>query len=129
MAAVEGVRPERRSRTPTTTGTDRGRRRVRSGWDDERRPGARRHRAQTAQAVANLDAVLDAAGLSPADLAELAICLTDPADVEPFVGAAAGGLPSPPAATTMLIVNGLASPELRVEIEAIAAGCVTGMLD
>jgi len=78
--------------------------------------------AQTAQAVANLNAVLDAAGLTPADLAKLTIYLTDPADVEPFMGAAAGGLPSPPPATTMLIVNGLASPELRVEIEAIAAG-------
>jgi enamine deaminase RidA (YjgF/YER057c/UK114 family) len=29
----------------------------------------------------------------------------------------------------MLIVNGLASPDLRVEIEAIAAGRATGMLD
>jgi 2-iminobutanoate/2-iminopropanoate deaminase len=69
-----------------------------------------------------LDAVLDAAGLTPADLAKLTIYLTDPADVEAFMGAAAGGLPSPPPAITMLIVNGLASPELRVEIEAIAAG-------
>lgn len=85
--------------------------------------------AQTSQAVANLNAVLAAAGLTPADLAKLTIYLTDPADVEAFMGAAAGCLPSPPPATTMLIVNGLASPELRVEIEAIAAGRATGMLD
>ena len=46
--------------------------------------------AQTAQAVANLNAVIDAAGLTPADLAKLTISLTDPADVEPFMVAAAG---------------------------------------
>ncbi len=77
--------------------------------------------AQTVQAVTNLNAVLDAAGLTPADLAKLTIYLTDPADVEPFLGAAAGSLPDPPPATTMLIVSSLASPELRVEIEAVAA--------
>ena len=37
------------------------------------------------------------------------------------MGAAAGTLPTPPPATTMLIVSGLASPDLRVEIEAVAA--------
>jgi len=77
--------------------------------------------AQAAQAVANLNAVLDEAGLSPADLAKLTIYLTDPADVEPFMGAAGASLPQPPPATTLLVVNGLASPELRVEIEAVAA--------
>lgn len=77
--------------------------------------------AQARQAVANLNAVLDEAGLSPADLAKMTIYLTDPSDVEPFVGAMAASLPQPPPATTMLIVSGLASPALRVEIEAIAA--------
>jgi 2-iminobutanoate/2-iminopropanoate deaminase len=77
--------------------------------------------AQAAQAVANLNAVLEEAGLTSADLAKLTIYLTDPADVEPFMGAVGGTLPDPPPATTLLIVNGLASPELRVEIEAVAA--------
>jgi len=77
--------------------------------------------AQASQAVANLNAVLDEAGLAPSDLVKLTIYLTDPADVEAFVGAVAGSLPQPPPATTMLIVNGLASPELLVEIEAVAA--------
>lgn len=77
---------------------------------------------QAAQAVANLNAVLDEAGLTPADLVKLTIYLVDPADVEPFMGAAAGALPDPPPATTMLIVSGLGSPALRVEIEAVAAG-------
>jgi 2-iminobutanoate/2-iminopropanoate deaminase len=77
--------------------------------------------AQAAQAVTNLNAVLDEAGLTPADLVKLMIYLTDPADVEPFMGAVGGSLPDPPPATTMLIVRGLASPALRVEIEAVAA--------
>ena len=82
---------------------------------------AARLEAQAAQAVANLNAVLDEAGLTPADLAKLTIYLTDPADVEPFMGAAGASLPQPPPATTLLIVAGLGSPELRVEIEAVAA--------
>ena len=77
--------------------------------------------AQARQAVANLNAVLDEAGLAPSDLVKLTIYLTDPADVEAFVGAVAASLPQPPPATTMLIVNGLASPQLLVEIEAVAA--------
>jgi 2-iminobutanoate/2-iminopropanoate deaminase len=78
--------------------------------------------AQAAQAVANLHAVLGEAGLTPADLVKVTIYLTDPADVEPFMQAAAGALPENPPATTMLLVSGLASPELLVEIEAVAAG-------
>ena len=77
--------------------------------------------AQAAQAVANLNAVLDEAGLTAADLTKLTIYLTDPADVEPFMLAMGGSLPEPPPATTMLVVRGLASPALRVEIEAVAA--------
>jgi enamine deaminase RidA (YjgF/YER057c/UK114 family) len=76
--------------------------------------------AQAVQAVANLNAVLDSAGLTPDDLVKLTIYLTDPADVEKFVGATAGTLTAVPPATTMLIV-GLPSPDLRVEIEAVAA--------
>ena len=76
--------------------------------------------AQAAQAVANLNAVLDEAGLTPADLAKLTIYLTDPADVEPFMGAAGASRPQPPPATTLPIVNGLGAPELRVEIAAVA---------
>lgn len=78
--------------------------------------------AQGAQAVANLTAVLAEAGLTMADVLKLTIYLTDPADIEPFMGAAAGTFPSPPPAATMLLVGGLASPDLRVEIEAVAAG-------
>ena len=78
--------------------------------------------AQAGQAVANLNAVLGEAGLSPADITKLTIYLTDPSDIEPFMGAAGASLPQPPPATTLLVVAGLGAPELRVEIEAVAAG-------
>ena len=38
------------------------------------------------------------------------------------MGAAGASLPQSPPATTLLVVAGLGSPELRVEIEAVAAG-------
>jgi len=77
--------------------------------------------AQATQAVANLNAVLTEAGMTAADLTKLTIYLTDPADVGPFTQALGGSLPQTPPATTMLIVQGLADPSLRVEIEGIAA--------
>ncbi len=77
--------------------------------------------AQAVQAVANLHAVLAEAGMTPSDLVKLTIYLTDPEDVGPFMAAAGGSLPQPPPATTLLLVAGLAAPELKVEIEAVAA--------
>ncbi|HYO17851.1 MAG TPA: RidA family protein [Dermatophilaceae bacterium] len=76
---------------------------------------------QTQQAVANVLAVVQEAGLQAEHIAKLTIYLTDPANIEPFMAAAGGALPSPPPATTLLLVSGLASPDLLIEIEAIAA--------
>ncbi|WP_148570834.1 RidA family protein [Nocardioides caldifontis] len=76
---------------------------------------------QSRQAVANLGAVLAEAGMGVEDLVKVTIYLTDPADVGPFMAATGGTLPSPPPATTLLLVHQLASPELRVEIEGVAA--------
>jgi 2-iminobutanoate/2-iminopropanoate deaminase len=76
---------------------------------------------QARQAVENLGAVLAEADMSVADLAKLTIYLTDPGDVGAFMAAAGGTLPTPPPATTLLLVHQLASPELLVEIEAVAA--------
>ncbi len=77
--------------------------------------------AQSLQAVANLNAVVAEAGMEPSDIVKLTIYLTDPANVGPFAEAAGPALPADPPATTMLIVQALASPELLVEIEAVAA--------
>ncbi|KKB13218.1 endoribonuclease L-PSP [Devosia geojensis] len=77
---------------------------------------------QAQQAAANLDAVLAEAGMSNANIAKCTIFLTDEANLGPFMQAAAGALPSPPPATTLVIVKALADPRLLVEIEAIAVG-------
>ena len=77
--------------------------------------------AQAGQAVANLNAVLAEADLTGDAITKLTIYLTDPAHIGPFMAAAAGLLPTDPPATTLLIVQGLAAPDLLVEIEAIAA--------
>lgn len=75
---------------------------------------------QARLATANVNAVLAAAGMEPGNLAKVTIYLTDEANVPAFMEAAAGALPSPPPATTLLIVKGLAGPNLLVEIEAVA---------
>ena len=77
---------------------------------------------QTKLAIANLNAVLAEGGMTSGNIAKLTIYLTDPASVPGFVEAGAGTLPMPPPATTLLIVAGLATPELLIEIEAIAVG-------
>jgi enamine deaminase RidA (YjgF/YER057c/UK114 family) len=77
---------------------------------------------QARLAIANLNAVLEAAGMNAGHIVKMTIYLTDEADLPGFMQAAGGTLPSPPPATTLLIVKGLASPELLVEIEAIAVG-------
>lgn len=71
-------------------------------------------------AVANLNAVLAEAGMNQSNLAKVTIYLTDGALLPAFMEAAGGTLPSPPPATTLLIVKALAAPALLVEIEAIA---------
>lgn len=76
---------------------------------------------QARNAVANLVNVLAAADMTPADVVKFTIYLTDAANMDAFGAAAAPGLPQPPPAATMIIVKGLASPEMLVEIEAIAA--------
>ncbi|RZJ25236.1 MAG: RidA family protein [Haliea sp.] len=77
---------------------------------------------QARQAVANLNAVLREAGMAAGNLAKLSIYLTDESYLPAFMQAAGGALPSPPPATTVLVVKALASPALFVEIEAVAVG-------
>ncbi|WP_426757430.1 RidA family protein [Myxococcus sp. Y35] len=78
--------------------------------------------AQARQAFANLNTLLQQAGMTNRDIVKSTIYLTDPAHLPGFMAAGAGTLPSPPPATTLLIVKGLSDPALLVEIEAIAVG-------
>jgi len=71
-------------------------------------------------AVANMNAVLAEAGMDNTNLAKVTIYLTDESLMPEFVEAVDGTLPSPPPATTLLIVKALAAPPLLVEIEGIA---------
>ncbi|MGD9739043.1 MAG: RidA family protein [Bauldia sp.] len=71
-------------------------------------------------AIANLNAVLAEAGMDNRNLAKVTIFLTDATLIPAFMEAAAQTLPSPPPATTLLVVKALAAPVLLVEIEAIA---------
>ncbi len=75
---------------------------------------------QTKLAIANLNTVLAEAGMDNRSIAKATIYLTDEASLPGFMEAGAGTLPSPPPATTLLIVKALASPALLIEIEAIA---------
>lgn len=76
---------------------------------------------QCAVAFQNLLALLADAGMSPANIVKVTVFLTDPALIPAYRAARAkafGEGISP--ASTLLIVAGLASPEYKVEIEAIA---------
>src|SRR5690606_11227685 len=75
---------------------------------------------QARAAIGAMTAVLAEAGMSTADLVKITIYLTDASLMGGFMEAASGTLPSPPPATTLLVVKGLAMPELLVEIEGIA---------
>jgi 2-iminobutanoate/2-iminopropanoate deaminase len=76
--------------------------------------------AQTQAAIANVNAVLAEAGMDASNIAKMTIYLTDETSIPGFVEAAAGALPAPPPATSLLIIKGLAGPGLLIEIEAIA---------
>lgn len=82
---------------------------------------------QMERAWDNLLAVLTAAGMAIPDIVKLTVFLTDPADVPLYREVRDRRLAGHAPATTLLIVAGLASPALRVEIEALAASAAAGV--
>jgi enamine deaminase RidA (YjgF/YER057c/UK114 family) len=81
--------------------------------------------AQTRQALANVDAVLRAAGASMGDVIRFQTFLTSAADIDGFMRGRREAFPGyfpddvyPP--NTLLVVSRLVNPELLVEIEAMA---------
>lgn len=76
---------------------------------------------QTQVALENLRAVLAEAGMEVSDIVKSTIYLTDESLFAGFAEAGASFTSSPPPATTLIYVKALASPELLVEVEAIAA--------
>lgn len=76
--------------------------------------------AQAEQAMKNMTAVLKAADMDISNVAKFTIFVTDAAHIQEIVQAATPYWRTPSPAVTLLVVKGLASPALLVEIEAIA---------
>jgi enamine deaminase RidA (YjgF/YER057c/UK114 family) len=78
--------------------------------------------AEQAEVVfGRLKAVLAAANMALSDIARLTVFLTDQADVGTFVDARDRIMGDHKPGAIILVVKGLARPELKIEIEVIAA--------
>jgi 2-iminobutanoate/2-iminopropanoate deaminase len=77
--------------------------------------------AQTHQALRNLAAVLDAAGLSMSDIVKTTIWLTDAAHFPTVNGIYAGYMGDPAPARSAPVVSALPYPGALLSIEAIAS--------
>jgi enamine deaminase RidA (YjgF/YER057c/UK114 family) len=88
--------------------------------DDGSPPTTSNMGEQIAIAFANLSTVLDAAGMTIADVARLTVYTTDIDELLADYGSAVGPLAETLPAMTLIGVNRLAYPELKVEIEATA---------
>ena len=70
---------------------------------------------------ARLKAVLAAADMSLADVVRFDVYVTEAADVKTFVAVRDRFMGDHKPGATLLVVNGLARPELKIEVEAVAA--------
>ncbi len=77
--------------------------------------------AQAEQAWANILNLLAAAGMGPEDLVKVTTFIIDPKDVGAVRAAREKALGGVRPASTLLVIQALASPEYRIEIEATAA--------
>ncbi len=68
-----------------------------------------------------LKAVLKAADMTLNDIVRFDVYVTDRADIEPFAEVRDRVMGDHKPGATLLVVNGLARPELKIEIEAVAA--------
>ena len=93
------------------------------GWDENLKVPGPDLASQGKKALENLTIALEAAGATPSDLLSLRIYIKD---YEPAnIGELGPLLPeffgdAPPCAQTLIGVQSLAAPELRIEIEALA---------
>lgn len=77
--------------------------------------------AQAEQTFQNLEAVLEEAGASFADVVKLTAFLTDIARLRDYMQVKGRFIDGPQPASTALEVPALARPEMMIEVEAIAA--------
>lgn len=77
--------------------------------------------AQAALCFRNIGAVLDSAGMDFGDLVRINAYVTGREHIQAYRSARDRFVATPPPASTLLIVSGLAREVFKVEIEAIAA--------
>lgn len=77
--------------------------------------------AQMRRCFQNIITVLEDAGMGVDNLVKITAFVTDAGDVASFRGIRDQMLGGHECASTLLVVNGLASPDWKVEIEAVAA--------
>jgi reactive intermediate/imine deaminase len=75
--------------------------------------------AQSRQVMANIRAIVEAAGATMADVVKITCFLTDVADYPAYSKVRAETFPSSPPASSTVMVAGLVRPEYLVEVEAI----------
>ena len=78
--------------------------------------------AQCEQALKNLVACLEAAGMRLDDLVKVTILMTRQEDIPAYRTARKRVLDGVEVASTLMIVAGLVSPDFLIEIEGVAAG-------
>jgi enamine deaminase RidA (YjgF/YER057c/UK114 family) len=79
-------------------------------------------RRQHELAWANVFAIIEAAGMGKENLVEATVYITDPASVGLYREVRDQALGGVKPAMTLLVISGLASPQFKVEISAVAAG-------
>jgi 2-iminobutanoate/2-iminopropanoate deaminase len=77
--------------------------------------------AQIDQALANLGAILEAHGMTPANLVKMTVFLTDPALIAAWRAKRGAWMGEHRSASTLLVVAGLADPRFLVEVEGEAS--------
>lgn len=77
--------------------------------------------AQCQQALANIGALLEAAGMSVDDIVHMRIFLLDRADIPALRQARGEFLGGRKIPSTLVLVSGLVDPSWKVEIEVVAA--------
>ena len=90
------------------------------GWDEQRKIASGDFEAQAVQAIENLKRVLEATGASLKDIVKLNTYLKDLKDLPKYREVRERYFQPPLPASTLVQIVSLASPELLIEVEAIA---------
>jgi 2-iminobutanoate/2-iminopropanoate deaminase len=77
--------------------------------------------AQAARCFENIRAIPAEAGMGFSDVVRLDTFLVDPADLPAYMAVRDRYVSEPPPASTLLVIQALARPQLRIEVEAVAA--------